>query len=406
MFLCFVNTQKVFDQVKSLLANFRADIEREQAHSTARCRREDVWMVGQINKAVALLTHRTNLVKRTRAAIARLEGRIKETNRQIKVRQDKIKENSRLLEQFKRERCANNLLFVKSLREHIEGIEILTLLRADLVAYFRRGRKFGWSLIEKVHDFEYLLDDEHKLVLSQLTTKLQKLPAVRSLHAATDSYTKVHSRTAAQIGTGQVDNTRGELVADKAPKHETVPAYTARLEKKVLLMVDHLIQHLKNSRDHLTRSEIKASEDFAIFQSNMFKENRYLAARIRVLQARLVRLNTRLNRRRAQLVRREKLRQEAETLLRNLRRMRAEKRDYCVREDNRRRRELSDVGDAQSIFQKVLDKLSMRVKIRTQSNAEGRGYGRAGASKEVVSAAGSTTSGLDARVKSRAELAY
>lgn len=410
-FVCFVNSQRVFDQVKSLLANFKGDIQKEEVDATNRCNKEAKWVNNQIQLAIVKLAHRTKDVNDLKAHIKWLQNEIKETQTAIKHRQDRIAANLRLLEQFKKERCENNLLFVKSLREHIEGIEVMSLLREDIVNYFKKkSRTIATGFLEKFAEFEHLLDEENKLVLSQLKTKLAAIPnkkALAALHGRTDAYTKERERTASEIGRGHVDNTRGELKRLATPGYESFSLYLTKLEKKVLAMIDSLILHLKNSRDHLTRNEIKAAEDFAIFQKNMYKENAFLADKIKELQAHLTDLNVQLNKANRQLVRREKLRREAEIQLANFRRMKAEKDAYCAREHNRRVAELSNVASAEQIFQNVLNKLSLRVKLRTQSKTEGRSYGKGEEyEKAVRGARNPTESGLSGRVRSRNAIAF
>jgi len=322
-----------------------------------------------------------------------------------------------LLSKFKKERCENNLLFVKSLREHIEGIEVMSLLRQDIVDYFKRkqnqkkrAKKLKLrSFLEKFSEFEHLLDEEHKLVLAELKKKWKKMSArekrVAALSAKTGQYSSVKDRTKAEIGTGHVDNTRGELKKLATPGYEELSLFLTKLEKKVLAMIDSLILHLKNSRDALTKNELKAAEDFAIFQKNMFKENRFLRDKIKSLQAHLVDLKTQLTKAKAQLVRREKLRKEAEAQLNYFRRMKAEKDAYCKKEHLRRVGELSNVSSAEKIFQNVLNKLSLRVKLRTQTNVEGKKYNkREKYAKAVLRAEKSTETGIKSRLKDRAEV--
>jgi len=227
------------------------------------------------------------------------------------------------------------------------------------------------------------------------------------LSAKTEAYSRTRARTSAEVGTGHVDNTRAELKKLATPGYEAVGVFMTKLEKKILAMIDSLILHLKNSRDSLTKNELKAAEDFAIFQKNMFKENRFLKAKILRLQAKLVDLKTQLNKANAQLVRREKLRKEAEIQLANFRRMKAEKDAYCKQEHLRRLRELSSVDSAEKIFQNVLNKLSLRVKYRTQSKLEGKKYGKTEKyDRAVKRAERGTDADLSARVKVRAEVAY
>jgi len=226
-----------------------------------------------------------------------------------------------------------------------------------------------------------------------------------ALGRTTDSYSGTRSRTAGQIGRRHVDNTRGELKRLATPGYESISLYLTKLEKRVLAMIDQLILHLRNSREALTRNEIKAAEDFAIFQKNMFKENAFLEAKIKQLQHHLVDLKTQLTKANAQLVRREKLRREAEIQLANFRRMKREKDDYCRREHARRVTELGNVSHAESIFQNVLNKLSLRVKLRTQSNVEGGKYGKGQVyERHVRRAARPTEGGLSSRQKERSEV--
>jgi len=214
--------------------------------------------------------------------------------------------------------------------------------------------------------------------------------------------TSTKGRTAAEIGTGHIDNTKGELKKLATPGYEALALYLTKLEKKVLAMIDSLILHLKNSRDALTKNELKAAEDFAIFQKNMFKENRFLRAKIKRLQAHLVDLKTQLNKANAQLVRREKLRKEAEAQLAYFRRMKAEKDAYCKKEHLRRVAELQNVDNAEKIFSSVLNKLSARVRIRTQTNIEGKKYTkREQYERAVRRARKGTVAALKAREKVR-----
>jgi len=87
--------------------------------------------------------------------------------------------------------------------------------------------------------------------------------------------------------------------------------------------------------------------------------------------------------------------------------MKREKEDYCRREHARRVGELSNVDAAQAIFQNVLNKLSLRVRLRTQSNVEKKRYGKGQVyERHVRKAARPTETGYSSRVKSRSEVAY
>jgi len=116
-------------------------------------------------------------------------------------------------------------------------------------------------------------------------------------------------------------------------------------------------------------------------------------------------LKVQLTKAKRQLVRREKLRREAEVQLANFRRMKAEKDAYCKHEHSRRVAELANVGSAETIFQNVLNKLSLRVKLRTQSKISGGKYGKGQVyEKHVRKARKGTESGYEKRRKEREEV--
>jgi hypothetical protein len=87
--------------------------------------------------------------------------------------------------------------------------------------------------------------------------------------------------------------------------------------------------------------------------------------------------------------------------------MKREKDAYCRQESVRRAGELSNVAAAEAIFQNVLNKLSLRVKLRTQSNTEGKAYSARDKYETAVrNAAGGVESGYRQRVSSRNAIAY
>jgi len=66
-----------------MLGNFRTDIVKEQQDSDARCASEEKWVTGEINKAIAILAHRTKDVNDLKAHITLLQNEIKETETDI-----------------------------------------------------------------------------------------------------------------------------------------------------------------------------------------------------------------------------------------------------------------------------------------------------------------------------------
>ena len=222
-----------------------------------------------------------------------------------------------------------------------------------------------------------------------MTNKLKNLPNV---HKLDDDVKRAEhkARTSAQIGTGHIDNNRGELQRLKTPSYENVHAFTTKLERRLIKLIDDLIQHLKNTQHALTKAEIKASRDFAKFTNEMKRENRHLRRTIEKLRKRRTLLRTRLARAKVQLARRELLRKEASIQLVLRRAIKARIERYCRITHNRRVTELANIRDAEAVFLNVLNAISKRVNIRAH---------------EVVDAEPSTSSGLSGRQRVREAVA-
>jgi hypothetical protein len=357
---------KAFEHVNGLLTNFKASINQEQKDADVRHQADTKMCNIKIQEAVELVARRQKDVDELKKHIKFLKHEKKENEHDKKTRQDRLVANKKMLETFKKERCDNNLLFVKQLREHMEAIDILTLLRKDINEYFanRKSKKVGAAFIERFAEFSHLLDEENRAVFAELEKTIKKQLVIEenvdALHKKVDASTAAKQRTAAEVGKDHVDNTRGALKKLAHVGHTEVGVYVDALHKKVIIMIDGLILHLKNSRNDLTKNEIKAAEDFAIFQTQMEKENEYLKVKIIELEKRIQDLTNQINVASAQLVKREKLLANAQEEERTIRRICKEKQVYYTNESNRRNGELATVAQAQSLFN-VLMKKSSRV---------------------------------------------
>ena len=179
--------QDAFAKIKSALYNFRDSIQEEQTHADVRFKREQAWCDSSIRKAQSILAYRTKDVKSVLGHINFLKNEINQTTNDLNSRKRRIVENTNTLERFKKERCDNNLNYVKSLREHKESIEILKLLRQDLVNYFqawiKKPLKFGpipntQEFIEKMTRFSHLFDDANRKILIQLMESIKNLDKI------------------------------------------------------------------------------------------------------------------------------------------------------------------------------------------------------------------------------------
>jgi hypothetical protein len=407
--ICYVsNAQKAFDQVMALLNNLKASNIRDQKEADVREKQEREWCKKEIAKAVRLLARRQHDVDSLEAHIKFLFNTRTQAEKDRKTRQDRIVANLALLKKFKKQRCENNLLFVKTLREHMQGVETLRLLRGDIVDYFNRKPKgqrgVAGAFIEKFEEYQHLLDDTHKAIYTELKTELMNLAPhhkldrnaetrknikkgfVKRSNALTDRLTAHKARTAKDIGTAHVDNTRGELKRLKTPKFQKIAEFNIQVRTKILKMIDNLIAHLEASRERLTKDEIRAAEDFAIFHNNMEKENEYLEEKIAEITKEILNLTNQINVAKVQLVKRKKLRDEAKRKLELLRQMCEQKYAYFASETARRNRENIVIDSATRLFVKLMKSTSARIRSRASAGVlTGKVAGTADMQKRVVS---------------------
>jgi len=387
------SAQKAFDQVRTLLANLKASNHKDQAEADVREAAERAWCAKEVTAAEKLLAVRQHDVDSLEAHIQWLVKTRTEARKDRSTRQQRIKDNLALLKKFKEQRCENNLLFVKQLREHMQAVQVMTLLRADVVAYFdskpagQRG-----AFIEQFEEYTVLLDDEHKQIFTELKNELTNLQsrahrldrkgetsmetrADADVNAQGDRLTAQKARTAQEIGTGHVDNTKGELKKLETPAWETMSDYNKKTRAKVLGMIDGLVRHLRESRRKLTKDEVNASEDFAVFHNSMEKENEYLEEKIKELTKEIVSLTNQLNVARVQLSKRKALRDQAKTALELLKKMCAEKYAYFKKETDRRTKENKTIDMAVTKFNHIVANLSKRVRDRASMNVGGQKFG-------------------------------
>jgi len=429
----YIKAQEAFSTIKTALANFRDSIIKEQLDADARNKKEVKWCNDVISKAQKVLDDRTKDVNDVTDHIKYLQNEIKETTNDMSSKQNRIKENNSTLHRFKKERCENNLHYIKTLREHKDTIDILKLLRKDIDDYFTNWLKNpqGGSetakapagghgpvvtstielpaFIEKLSRFAHLFDDEHRQIFIQLIkdVRLIQRGEVADLTAKTDDYTKVADRTVQEIGTGHVDNTKGELQKLETPGFVKARDYVLQLRTKVLGMIDNLIKHLNDSRKKLSEDEMLANEHFADFQSQMIKENKYLRQKIVEDQKHLVRLGVHLKKAQDQYTRREALREEAEETLKALQKKCNEKADYYARETKRRNGENVTAQKAMDKFNEIFNKISARTLQRTSSGFQGQTYAKTDLSAHnVVDYRSTADSSVDTGVKSRNQVVF
>ena len=413
-----IKCDDAFTQIKSALYNFRDSISLEQNQADIRYKTELAWCTKSIQTAQDTLTQRTNDVNDIVAHIKFLQNEIAQTTTDKASRESRIKQNDSTLEKFKKERCENNLVYIKSLREHKSSIDIMKLLKDDLNAYFTawlknplEARKMNKQpmFIEKMSRFAHLFDDKHRSIFIQLVQAIKSLgDNVTKLDAQTNDYTSTKARNANEIGTKHVDNTKGALLKLQSPQVLEAREYVLQLQSKTISMIDALIAHLEKSRKKLSEDEMLANEHFADFQAQMIKENVYLAEKIVEDDKKLLSLNVELKTSQGQLARREALRAEAEVSLKALKKTCQEKEDYNTRENARRKNELAITSTAINTYNSIVAKVQARIASRVNSNVAGaKSYKSDDINeKNVVEYKQSVHSGVDSNVKSRNQVAY
>jgi ribosomal protein L24 len=301
----------------------------------------------------------------------------------------------------------------------MEAINILKLLKQDIVNYFNSKAKGqqGLGFLQTFTEYSHLLDETHKQTLvelkaevtslrkhkldRQLETQRSKLADTKKIDAFGDRIASERERTRAEIGTEHLDNTRGALKKLDTPGHEKIASFNKATRTRVVKMIDALIAHLRASRKRLTEMEIKAAEDFAIFQNSTEKENEYLEEKIAELTKEILELTNQINISKVQLVKRKKLRDQAKARLELLRKMCREKKAYFAKETARRRLENTYIDQATKIFETKLMHLSARVRARASGGVKvGEMQQRVVASEKGV------TAGAARRIKERENVVF
>jgi len=398
--LCLISytySQQAFKHINTLLNKFKQSNINEQKDAEIREKIERRWCDVNVGKTHKELGRRTGFVNKLFDQINSLEKKITEHRADVKERKTRIEGNHALLEKFKQQRCDNNLLFVKNLRDHMEAVDVLKLLRTDIVKYFNKKNK-QISLIEttstangtniekddslaqtkinlvkkisKLGEFANLLDVGNKNLFMELTKFGDD---VKKQSDDVHDITKTKERSAKQIGRKHIDNTKDELKSLETPSFDSSSDFNKKSRKRVLRMIDALIKHLKESRDRITRDEIKASEDFAVFHKNLHKENTHFQRTIEGIQKKIADRKIELLKANKDLLRKKKLRNQTKRKLGALESLCKNKYIYFEKETKRRTKEIKIIERARAVFKKILEKAAVsRAARRTSAIASGK----------------------------------
>ena len=353
-----------FGEIQNSISNFCHSIVTEGQEAETRYQEEKKWCAAKILEAELLVAKRTKEVTALRDQVAKLQAKIDDNNKAIKHYQNKIDENLRNMEVYKKQRCEANLIFITLLREHYDAEDLLRTLRKDIDDFLDKKAanpsdasvRLPSAFVQKLSSIGHLLPASEQTNLIQLVEAAgpTKYAQAGNVNPTTQDVAANKYDPRAIKDTLHVDNTRGELQKMKHIPHKAEPVYYRELRVKIDTIIDGLINHLENSKTDLSKKEMKANEDYAKFMIALEKENKELQRLIAGLVQENVVLAAELARTKKTLVQFEKLLKAAQDNLEMLRRMCKEKEDYNVAENKRRGTETVDCAAAVKVFQDIL----------------------------------------------------
>jgi len=351
-----------FTEIQNQIKEFCGSITQEGVEANARYEVEKKWCNAKIKEAEELVEKRKKEVTAIENQKKALEDKIHDNEKAINHNNQKIAENNRTMEQFKKERCDANFNFISLLREHFDAEELLKALKKDLDDFLDKKianpedalAKLPTSFLERVSAISHMIPAASQSNLIQLVeaaTPYAQAGDVSGNLAASNA----NKYDAREINnTLHVDNTKEELKALEHIKSINPKEYFTKLKVKIDNIIDGLIIHMENSKRDLSEKEMKANQDYAKFMIALDKENIELARLVRELIAENVTLNEQLKKTVETLEEFRKLLKAAEDNLAALRQMCKEKDEYHERETGRRAKETGQCDEATKIFNDIV----------------------------------------------------
>jgi hypothetical protein len=351
-----------FTEIQNQIKTFCDSISAEQLEANARFEKEKLWCAVNIKIAEELVAKRKKEVAALEAQVKALQDKIADNNKAITQYKNKIAENLRNMELYKKQRCDANFAYISLLREHYDSEDLLKQLREDLNVFLDKkianpndeSVKLPTAFIERISAFSHLIPAEHQTSLIETIKQVQTYVQAGNVQPTVND-TKNNAYTARQItDTLHVDNTKGELQKLEHVKHIAPREYFVMLRLKINNIISGLLQHLADSQKDLSTKEMKANEDYAKFMIALEKENAELAKLVAGLEAENKALTAQLVKTQETLVEFRKLLKAAEENLAMLIRICKEKVEYHERETRRRVTETQECNGALKIFNEVL----------------------------------------------------
>jgi len=173
-------------------------------------------------------------------------------------------------EQLEAARCESNAIFIQSIREHQDALDIIEWLRSDLVNWQNAeslGANFAQvtSLADKLKAYSHLFE---KNALKEFLS----LGDPKSWDELTDGTTR------RDIDDAAVDNNRDALALDGFDSQTSDRNVAGTLAERISALLDKLEAHIKDSLVDLQTNEIKAAFDLADWLEHADDELAELAA--------------------------------------------------------------------------------------------------------------------------------
>ena len=118
--------------VLNLLLDLKGSNLEEQDRADARYTEEEAKFLTAINELQTLFDDNTKHFYTAQSDFLNIQEKKNDTSYALEWIQERIKSNSEKIEKLAAQRCEANALFIESLREHQEGVEVLDWLIQDL----------------------------------------------------------------------------------------------------------------------------------------------------------------------------------------------------------------------------------------------------------------------------------
>mmetsp|Transcript_1352 Transcript_1352/g.1224 ORF Transcript_1352/g.1224 Transcript_1352/m.1224 type:complete len:396 (+) Transcript_1352:75-1262(+) len=183
-------------------------------------------------------------------------------------------------EDLKAQRCEAAFVFVRNLKEHYDGLEVINFLRSDLNAYQNSANSFA----EVSSGLDRLMQYAHLFNTNELNSFIQ-LADPKTEAELTDG---AKQRTAEQIGDDYKDNDREALKLKEFDSDTEERNIQGGAVGKILALLDKLEARLHESIENLKENEIraaydlanwldKADDELAALEADEERKNKYLA---------------------------------------------------------------------------------------------------------------------------------